>query len=123
MLLIASGRKGFPVPGLILIALVLLYGFIATKTIIGRHIYAVGGNRHAAELSGVRSKRVNFFVMANMSVLAALAGMMFVARSNGLRARSTASAGSSTRSPPCSSVARPSAAASAPSSARSSAVW
>jgi len=82
MLLIASGRKGFPVPGLILIALVLLYGFIASKTIIGRHIYAVGGNRHAAELSGVRSKRVNFLVMANMSLLAALAGMMFVARSN-----------------------------------------
>ena len=59
-----------------------LYGFIATKTIVGRHIYAVGGNRHAAELSGVRSKRVNFLVMANMSLLAALAGMMFVARSN-----------------------------------------
>ena len=82
MLLIASGRKGFPIPGLILIALVLIYGFIATKTVVGRHIYAVGGNRHAAELSGVRSKRVNFLVMANMSVLAALAGMMFVARSN-----------------------------------------
>jgi putative multiple sugar transport system permease protein len=82
MLLIASGRKGFPVPGLILIALVLLYGFIASKTIIGRHVYAVGGNRHAAELSGVRSKRVNFLVIANMGLLSALAGMMFVARSN-----------------------------------------
>ena len=85
MMLIASGRKGFPIPGLILIALVLIYGFIATKTVVGRHIYAVGGNRHAAELSGVRSKRVNFLVMANMSVLAALAGMMFVARSERLR--------------------------------------
>ncbi len=112
MLLIASGRKGFPVPGLILIALVLIYGFIASKTIVGRHIYAVGGNRHAAELSGVRSKRVNFLVMANMSFLAALAGMMFVGPVQRLRARSTASAGSSTRSPPCSSAARPSAAAS-----------
>ena len=71
----------FPIPGLILVALVLLYGFIATKTVVGRHIYAVGGNRHAAELSGVRSKRVNFLVMMNMSVLAALAGMIFVARS------------------------------------------
>ena len=81
MFLIASGRKGFPVPGLILVVLVLVYGFISTKTILGRHIYAVGGNRHAAELSGVNSRRVNFFVMCNMSVLAALAGMMFVARS------------------------------------------
>ena len=82
MLLIASGAKGFPVSGLILVALVIVYGFLTSKTILGRHIYAVGGNRHAAELSGVKSKRVNFFVMANMSMLAALAGMMFVARSN-----------------------------------------
>ncbi len=82
-LLFASGRKGtsFPIPGMILLVLVIVYGFISSRTITGRHIYAVGGNRHAAELSGVRSKRVNFLVMANMSVLAALAGMMFVARS------------------------------------------
>jgi putative multiple sugar transport system permease protein len=82
MFLIASGRKGFPVSGLILVALVIGYGFLANKMILGRHIYAVGGNRHAAELSGVKSKKVNFFVMANMAVLSALAGMMFVARSN-----------------------------------------
>ena len=82
MMLFASGRKGFPYAGLILVALIVIYGFISTKTVIGRHIYAVGGNRHAAELSGVQSKKINFFVMANMSVLAALAGMMFVARSN-----------------------------------------
>ncbi|EAP98364.1 L-arabinose ABC transporter, permease protein [Janibacter sp. HTCC2649] len=82
--LMASGRRGtsLPISALILGGLVLIYGFISTRTIIGRHVYAVGGNRHAAELSGVRSKRVNFFVMMNMSVLAALAGMMFVARSN-----------------------------------------
>ncbi|PRY58265.1 putative multiple sugar transport system permease protein [Knoellia remsis] len=84
ILTMASGRRGtsLPISALILGALVLLYGFLSTRTIIGRHIYAVGGNRHAAELSGVRSKRVNFLVMMNMSVLAALAGMMFVARSN-----------------------------------------
>ncbi len=81
MFLIASGRKGFPVSGLILVVLVLVYGFIASKTVLGRHIYAVGGNRHAAELSGVKSRQINFFVMANMAVLASLAGMMFVARS------------------------------------------
>ena len=83
-LLMGSGRKGtsLPVSALILGVLVVLYGFISTRTIIGRHIYAVGGNRHAAELSGVRSRRVNFLVMMNMSILAALGGMMFVARSN-----------------------------------------
>jgi putative multiple sugar transport system permease protein len=81
MLLFASGTKGFPYSGLILVALVLIYGFISNRTITGRHIYAVGGNKNAAELSGVKSRRINFLVMMNMSVLAALAGMMFVARS------------------------------------------
>ena len=83
--LFATGRPGtsFPVPGLILGVLLLLYGFLSTKTVFGRHVYAVGGNKHAAELSGVRSKRVDFLVMLNMSVLAALAGMIFVGRSTG----------------------------------------
>ncbi|TDC36765.1 sugar ABC transporter permease [Micromonospora sp. 15K316] len=79
----ASGRVGtsFPVSGIILVALVLVYSFYTRNTAGGRHIYAVGGNSRAAELSGVKLKRVNFFVMMNMSVLAALAGMIFVARS------------------------------------------
>jgi len=82
--LMASGRKGtsLPISALILGALTLIYGFVATRTIVGRHVYAVGGNRHAAELSGVRSRRINFLVIMNMSILAALGGMMFVARSN-----------------------------------------
>ena len=82
--LMGSGRRGtsLPVSALILGVLVMAYGFISTRTIVGRHVYAVGGNRHAAELSGVRSRRINFLVMMNMSILAALGGMMFVARSN-----------------------------------------
>ncbi|MEJ3405591.1 multiple monosaccharide ABC transporter permease [Rathayibacter sp. YIM 133350] len=81
--LFANGRAGtsFPISGIILVALVILYSFITRSTIGGRHIYAVGGNKLAAELSGVNSRRVNFFVMMNMSVLASLAGMIFVARS------------------------------------------
>ncbi|WP_022910538.1 multiple monosaccharide ABC transporter permease [Aestuariimicrobium kwangyangense] len=79
----ATGRPGtsFPISGLILVALVLVYSFVAGRTILGRHVYAVGGNRHAAQLSGVKTKRIDFLVMVNMSVLAALAGMIFVARS------------------------------------------
>jgi putative multiple sugar transport system permease protein len=78
----ASGRPGtsFPVPGLILVSLVLLYSFIAGRTILGRHIYAVGGNIQAAQLSGVNTRRVNFLVIMNMSILAALAGLMFIGR-------------------------------------------
>ena len=79
----AGGRTGtsFPVSGIILGVLVLFYSFVTRNTIFGRHIYAVGGNRLAAELSGVNSRRVNFLVIMNMSILASLAGMIFVARS------------------------------------------
>ncbi|MBF4993131.1 sugar ABC transporter permease [Arthrobacter gandavensis] len=81
--LFSTGRPGtsFPISGIILAVLVVLYVFISTKTVVGRHVYAVGGNLHAAELSGVQSKKVNFLVMMNMSILASLAGMIFVARS------------------------------------------
>jgi len=79
----ASGRTGtsFPVSGIILGALVIFYAFVTRNTILGRHIYAVGGNKLAAELSGVKSRRVNFLVIMNMGILASLAGMIFVARS------------------------------------------
>ncbi|MCA0253832.1 MAG: sugar ABC transporter permease [Actinobacteria bacterium] len=78
-----TGRPGtsFPVPGLILGLLVILYSFVTQRTVTGRHIYAVGGNRLAAELSGVNTKRTYFLVMLNMSVLSAFAGIMFVGRS------------------------------------------
>jgi putative multiple sugar transport system permease protein len=81
--LFASGRPGtsFPIAGIILAVLVLGYSFLTNNTTIGRHIYAVGGNWRAAELSGVNIRRVNFFVIANMSVIAAIAGMLWIARS------------------------------------------
>ncbi|MFF3607722.1 multiple monosaccharide ABC transporter permease [Streptomyces sp. NPDC002463] len=79
----AGGRVGtsLPVSGIILGLLVIGYSYFTRNAVGGRHIYAVGGNARAAELSGVKLRRVNFFVMMNMSVLAALAGMIFVARS------------------------------------------
>lgn len=79
----STGRPGtsFPVSGIILLALVIIYSFVTRNTVFGRHIYAVGGNRQAARLSGVKDRWIDFFVMMNMSVLAALAGMIFVARS------------------------------------------
>lgn len=81
--LFASGRVGtsFPIAGIILGVLVLGYSFLTNNTTMGRHIYAVGGNWRAAELSGVNIRRVNFFVMTNMSVIAAIAGMLWIARS------------------------------------------
>lgn len=80
--LFGTGREGtsFPIPGVILVALVIIYHIVTQRTKFGRHIYAVGGNRAAAALSGVSTRRTYFFVMANMSVLAAVAGMVFVGR-------------------------------------------
>ena len=76
----ASGDPGtsFPVVGIIAGVLILIYSFVMNNTIFGRQVYAVGGNAAAAVLSGVNSRRVNFFVMMNMSVLAAVAGMVYV---------------------------------------------
>ena len=75
-----SQYRGLPIVGLILFALIALYSFIARRTVLGRHVYAIGGNVDAATMSGVRTKRVDFLVMTNMGVLAALAGMVFAAR-------------------------------------------
>ena len=81
--LFGSGRPGtsFPIPGLILVILIILYYLITERTSFGRHVYAVGGNKAAAELSGVNVKRTYFLTMLNMSVLAAVAGILFVGRS------------------------------------------
>lgn len=81
--LFGSGRPGtsFPVPGLILVILIIIYHTITQRTQFGRHIYAVGGNKSAAALSGVNVQKTYFLTMLNMSFLAALAGIMFVGRS------------------------------------------
>ena len=72
--------KGIP-SSLIWIAVVLLvYYYISTRTAIGRHLYAVGGNEKATRLSGVNTKRVYFFAYANMGLLAGLAGILTIAR-------------------------------------------
>jgi putative multiple sugar transport system permease protein len=73
---------GMPIVGLILVGLVVVYSFVMNKTILGRHIYAVGGNEKAAMLSGVKTKATTFWVFVNMGVLSALAGMIFAARLN-----------------------------------------
>jgi putative multiple sugar transport system permease protein len=74
--------KGIPVTLIVLAVLVLVYGIVTNRSVFGRHIYAIGGNRHAAELSGVKTKKVDFFIFVNMGVLAALAGLVFTARLN-----------------------------------------
>ena len=72
--------KGIPTV-LIWVALVLLvYNYVTTKTAVGRHLYAVGGNEKATRLSGVNTRLVYFVAYANMGLLAGLAGILTVAR-------------------------------------------
>lgn len=73
---------GIPYILLILFALIGGYTFFMTKTISGRHVYAVGGNEKAARLSGVKSPKIKFWIYVNMGVLAALAGLIFAGRLN-----------------------------------------
>jgi putative multiple sugar transport system permease protein len=79
--LIASHR-GLPNVLVIMTVLVGLYAFMTTRTVIGRQIYAVGGNAKAAKLSGIKTERLTFLTFVNMGVLAALAGLVFAARLN-----------------------------------------
>jgi putative multiple sugar transport system permease protein len=75
--------RGLPIVLIILGVLVLAYGVISKRSVFGRQIYAIGGNLAAAQLSGVKVKVVNFWIFVNMGFLAAIAGIVYSARSNG----------------------------------------
>lgn len=72
--------KGLPIVLLIMLAMILIYTFIMSKMVVGRQIYAVGGNAKAAKLSGIKTDKVMFWVYTNMGLLAALAGIVLSAR-------------------------------------------
>jgi putative multiple sugar transport system permease protein len=74
--------RGFPNILVLLGFLVMGYQFIASKTVQGRHIYAMGGNAKAAKLSGVKTEWVMFWIYTNMAILAAIAAVVFAARLN-----------------------------------------
>ncbi|MEU3412873.1 MULTISPECIES: multiple monosaccharide ABC transporter permease [unclassified Streptomyces] len=78
--LLLASYKGAPIVLIVLGALVVGYGYVMRNAVFGRHIYAVGGNLPAAKLSGVKDKKVTFYVFLNMGVLAALAGLVVAAR-------------------------------------------
>ena len=66
-----------------LAALILGYHVLTTKTVFGRHVYAIGGNLSAAKLSGVNVKKINMWIFINMGLLSGVAGVVFSSRSNG----------------------------------------
>lgn len=77
-----ASYKGIPNVLVILFPFVAVYAFITNQTVIGRRIYALGGNEKAARLSGVNTQRLLFYTFVNMGVLAALGGMIVASRLN-----------------------------------------
>jgi putative multiple sugar transport system permease protein len=77
-----ANANGIPFTLILLVFLIVVYTIIMNKTTFGRHIYAIGGNVHAAMLSGINVKRVNFWLFVNMGALAALSGILITARMN-----------------------------------------
>ncbi|KQS14647.1 sugar ABC transporter permease [Curtobacterium sp. MCLR17_007] len=80
--LLLASYSGTPIVLVILGLLVVVYSVVMRSAVFGRHVYAIGGNALAAQLSGVKTKRVTFLLFVNMGVIAALAGVVFTGQLN-----------------------------------------
>lgn len=77
---VLAGYNGLSWTFVIVLVVVGIYSFIATQTVLGRHIYATGGNPEAAQLSGINVSRIIFIVFGSMGMLSALSGILFSSR-------------------------------------------
>jgi putative multiple sugar transport system permease protein len=77
---ILAGYNGLSWTVIIVLSVVGIYDFITTHTVLGRHIYAVGGNPEAAELSGISVKKITYIVFGSMGMLSALSGILYASR-------------------------------------------
>jgi putative multiple sugar transport system permease protein len=77
---VLAGYNGLSWTVVVVLIVLAIYNFMTTQTVLGRHIYAVGGNPEAAQLSGVNVQRITFFTFSQMGMLAALSGMLFASR-------------------------------------------
>jgi len=77
---VLAGYNGLSWTVVIMLIVVGVYQFMTTQTVLGRHIYAIGGNPEAAQLSGINVKQITWFVFASMGMLAALSGILFASR-------------------------------------------
>ncbi|MBR1821693.1 MAG: sugar ABC transporter permease [Clostridia bacterium] len=75
-----ANAGGIPTVLIWVVAVVLIYSFITSKTTVGRHFYVVGGNMEAARLSGVNTRRIMFLAYLNMAVLTVVSAMTVMAR-------------------------------------------
>jgi putative multiple sugar transport system permease protein len=87
LIYLLASYNGLPNVLIVLGVLIALYGFVTNRTVIGRRIYALGGNQKAAKLSGVNTERLTLYTFINMGVLAAVAGLIITARLNSATAK------------------------------------
>jgi len=77
---VLAGYNGLSWTVVIVLIVVAIYHFITTQMVLGRHIYAIGGNPEAAELSGINVKNMIYIVFGSMGMLSALSGILFTSR-------------------------------------------
>lgn len=77
---VLAGYNGISWTLVVVLLVVGIYNFVTSKTVLGRHIYAVGGNPEAAELSGISVSKIIFYVFGSMGMLSALSGILFASR-------------------------------------------
>ena len=77
---VLAGYNGLSWTVVIVLIVVALYHFVTTQTVLGRHIYAIGGNPEAAQLSGINVKNIIYVVFGSMGMLSALSGILFASR-------------------------------------------
>lgn len=72
--------RGIPWTAVIVGVVLIVYNYMLNKTKLGRAIYGIGGNAQAAELSGINVKKVTLFAFCSVSLMAALAGILYTSR-------------------------------------------
>jgi putative multiple sugar transport system permease protein len=77
---VLAGYNGLSWTFVVVLVVVGIYQFVTSSTVLGRHIYAIGGNPEAAQLSGINVKRLTYIVFASMGMLSALSGILFASR-------------------------------------------
>jgi len=75
-----SRSSGLPIVLLILVIIIAIYSFVTQNTVAGRHIYALGGNAKAAQLSGIKTQQVMFYVYLSMGLMCGVAGIVLSSR-------------------------------------------
>ena len=77
---VLAGYRGFSWTMMVVLVVVGIYNYVTSKMVLGRHIYAIGGNPEAAELSGISVKKLTYVVFGSMGLMTGLSGILFTSR-------------------------------------------